>query len=167
MQASFNYNLQDVWHGTWLRAWKSNFWIQVWMPLLGGLLLLLDFVSWWGGGGWSMPLAALAAFCLFFRPALFHAVTWLQVRRYLKRNPDIFRQLWLLETAESGLKLTNGGVTSPIPWAAIIGYRIGKRNILLYFKPEIALNIPRRVFESKNAEAEFLELLKTHGLKPY
>ena len=170
MQVSFTYNLKDIWHGTWLRAWKDTPWMQflnLLMPLLGVLLLLLDVMVWAADDQWSATLAALGAFCLLYRTSLFHALVWFQVRRYLKRNPGIFRENWVLDADDTGLKLANNGTVSPIPWGAFIGYRTGKHNILLYFRAEIALNIPLRAFNEANPAPEFLELVKHHKLKPY
>ena len=170
MQISFTYNLPDIWHGTWLRAWKDTPWMQflnLLMPLLGVLLLLLDVMVWSADGQWSATLAALAAFCLLYRTSLFHALVWFQVRRYIKRNPGIFQEKWVLDADDGGLKLTNQGATSPIPWHAFVGYRTGKHNILLYFRAEIALNIPVRAFNETNSLTEFVELIKHHKLKPY
>ena len=170
MQLTFTYNLQDIWHGTWLRAWNDTPWIQflnLLMPLLGVMLLLLDVMVWAADNQWSATLAALGAFCLLYRTSLFHALVWFQVRRYIKRNPGIFQETWVLDIEDSGLKLTNKGATTPIPWQAFVGYRTGKHNILLYFRAEIALNIPRRAFTETSPATDFLALLKNHRLKPY
>ena len=163
MKLRFSMTLADAQSASWLKVKERKRAPRVFLCLLGLAVLIPSGWLLFACGETHWGYAAFAVFCFLWEDVFFRLLVRLRVWHFFRRNQDLFREVEL-ELLPDRLVVRVDADHSQTAWDKFAGYRIGKRNILLYLSRDVTVNIPTRIF-ADGQEQECLRFLEARGLR--
>lgn len=160
IKITFTYTPADIRSGTTLLIRKRNTHARLVFVITGVFILFCAAISHHSWIGYRSFLVCLGLFLVLFVDVVLRLFNWHMRTCFARRNKDIFFDPRTMEIDEKEIVMTVGETRSEQPWETIIGYRTGKRNILLYLSKDNALMIPRIAFLNQGTETDFIRLLR-------
>ena len=156
--------MSDIQSGSWLRVDKPRKIRRILINTAGVLLVL--------NGAWlytKQQRGAIFFICwgvllILWDLMLFRLFNHLRVAILVRRNINLYDKEVLIDMDDTRWTVSSLGQRSEMTWDKFIGYRFGKRNLLLYLSKDFTVNIPRRVFGDNCPEKQLLKILKENNV---
>ena len=163
----FTPTMADIQAGSRLRMEKNPKIVRLILVPCGLFLLLAGFGCYVDGMWEYKILVPLAVVALLLVDVIVPGLNYCRVAILVNRNRELYLRSITLELhADSFSVTTEDGSTSETPWSALVGYRLGPKNLLLYMSRDLALNIPLKAFSASDIpETDLIALLQKKGLR--
>lgn len=106
-----------------------------------------------------LPLAAVAVFIFLYYHKIYRFTVHRRVKKILKANPGRgITGKYVIKTGKTGFEITTEGGGNKYKNSEIVSVYQTETFIYLYRDKNIAIAVPKNIFDKKNSEKEFLAL---------